>query len=66
MVASPCGHLLLVFLPPRGQFVILQHRQGRALVLAIGLPRAGLDTLSKVGVRCVTFVLLWWIFVFVL
>ena len=39
-------------LPPRGQLVILQHRQGRTLVLAIGLPRAGLDTLTKVGVRC--------------
>ena len=32
--------------------MILQHRQGRTLVLAIGLPRAGLDTLTKVGVRC--------------
>ena len=40
------------FLPPRGQLVILQHRQGWTLVLAIGLPRAGLDTLTKVGVRC--------------
>ena len=33
--------------------MILQHRQGRALVLAIGLPRAGLGTLTKAGVRCV-------------
>jgi hypothetical protein len=33
--------------------VILQHRQGRTLVLAIGPPRAGLDTLTEVGVRCV-------------
>ena len=32
--------------------MILQHRQGRTLVLAIGLPRAGLYTLTKVGVRC--------------
>ena len=34
--------------------MILQHRQGRTLVLAIGPPRAGLDTLTEVGVRCVT------------
>ena len=33
--------------------MILQHRQGRTLVLAIGPPRAGLDTLTEVGVRCV-------------
>ena len=33
--------------------MILQHRQGRTLVLAIGLPRAGLGTLTKVGVRCI-------------
>ena len=32
--------------------MILQHRQVRTLVLAIGLPRAGLDTLTQVGVRC--------------
>ena len=30
-----------------------QHRQQRTLVLAIGPPRAGLDTLTKAGVRCV-------------
>ena len=33
--------------------MILQHRQGRTLVLPIGPPRAGLDTLTEVGVRCV-------------
>jgi hypothetical protein len=43
----------LFFSPPRGQLMILQHRQGRTLVLAIGPPRAGLDTLTEVGVRCV-------------
>ena len=47
------GGLRRFFLPPRGQLVILQHRQGRTLVLAIGPPRAGLDTLTEVGVRCV-------------
>jgi hypothetical protein len=43
------GFLYLHFFsPPRGQFLILQRRQGRTLVLAIGPPRAGLDTLTEV------------------
>ena len=33
--------------------MILQHKQGGTLVFAIGVPRACLDTLTKVGVRCV-------------
>ena len=41
------------FLSPKGELVILQLRQGRTLVLAIGPPRAGLGILTEVGVRCV-------------
>ena len=58
MVSRVEAPSLLFFSSPKGPIteyscVILQHRQGRALVLAIVLPRAGLGTLTKIGVRCV-------------